>query len=108
SGVWAPPVKALDGFAFVLREAKKPAWRLDDCQHFSHDFAGATFHYTANGWNLSRTDFPAAEQPALFSRLSLTNRTGAERAVEVDFVADVNVRPDWRTAAQTKRHNDLD
>ena len=34
-------------------------------------------------------DFPAAKQPVLFSRLTLTNRTRAERSLEVDFVADV-------------------
>ena len=108
SGIWAPPVKVLDGFGFIIREAGKPAWRLDDCQHFSHDFATGSFHFIANGWNLTRTDFPAAEEPAFFSRLTLTNRTQAERSVEVDFVADVNIRPDWRTAAHSDQQNDVD
>jgi hypothetical protein len=108
SGVWAPPIKALDGFAFVLSEAGSPAWRLDDCQHFAHDFASGTLHFAAHGWSLSRTDFPADDQPALFSRLTLTNRTAGDRSLDVDFVAEVNVRPDWRTAAQAKQQNDLD
>ena len=108
AGVWVPPLKALDGFAFVFREQGKDSWRLEDCQHFTHDFASGTFHYARSGWSLSRTDYPAVDLPALFSRLTLTNQTADARAIEVDFIADVNIRPDWRTKAHNNLQNDLD
>jgi hypothetical protein len=108
SGVWAGPVKVLDAFSFVLRVPGKPAFRLDNCRQFSHDFASCTFQYDVADYAVSRTDFPALEKPALFSRLTLTNQTTEERMVEIDFIADINLRPDWRTAPQHKQQNDLD
>lgn len=108
SGVWVGPLKALDGFGFVLRQSGKPARRLDRCQDFSHDFASCTFRYEFGDYEVTRTDFPATETPALFSRLTLRNQLAEERIIEVDFVANINVRPDWRTAGQNKQQNDLD
>ncbi|HEV8291031.1 MAG TPA: hypothetical protein VGP94_03885, partial [Tepidisphaeraceae bacterium] len=108
SGIWAPPIKALDGFSFVIRENGRPAWRLDECTRFSHDFATATFHFSSNDWSISRTDFPAVSEPSLFCRLTIANDAKQERSLDVDFIADVNIRPDWRTSAQKADQNDLD
>ncbi len=108
SGVWAPPNKALDAFGFVFRERGRAPWRLEDCTRFSHDFATATFAFSSNGWTVTRTDFPAAAEPSLFCRLTIANDAKAERGLDVDFVADVNIRPDWRTSAQKAGQNDLD
>jgi glycogen debranching enzyme len=108
SGVWVSPTKALDGFVLVLRENGQPPWRLDECNHFSHDFATATFNFAANDWTVSRIDFPAATEPALFSRLTIANHSKRERSLDIDFIADINIRPDWRTTAQKNQQNDLD
>jgi hypothetical protein len=108
SGIWAPPVKALDGFSFVVRESGAPDWPLVETTEFSHDFASATFGYATNGWRATRLDFPAEKEPALFSRLTLTNTSANARNIEVDFMARVNIRPDWRTFAQSNQLNDLD
>jgi hypothetical protein len=109
SGIWAPPVKALDGFTFVVKEFGLTNWALgEDGTQFSHDFASATFHFASNGWNVERLDFPAAHQPALFSRLTLSNTTASARTIALDFLARVNVRPDWRTTAQNNQQNTVD
>lgn len=108
SGIWAPPVKALDGFSFVVRETGSPAWALVDGARFSHDFASATLQFAGHGWQAERLDFPAAFRPALFSRLKLSNTDSHTRTVEIDFFARINIRPDWRTAGQYAEQNDLD
>lgn len=108
SGVWTPPVKALDGFGFVVRESGATNWQLRDCTKFSHDFASATFKFASNGWAAERLDFPATNRSGLFSRLTLSNLTVNARTIDVDFVGRVNIRPDWRTTAQNDQQNTLD
>ncbi|HKQ38525.1 MAG TPA: hypothetical protein VJ063_10640, partial [Verrucomicrobiae bacterium] len=108
SGLWTPPVKALDGFGFVVHETGATNWQLGDCTKFSHDFASATFKFETSGWRAERLDFPAASRPGLFSRLTLSNLTVNARTVDLDFVARVNIRPDWRTTPQNNQQNTLD
>jgi len=108
SGLWVPPVKILDKFAFTLRETGKAEWRLIGGSRFHHDFASASFFFEREGLTAERRDFPDAENSILFSSLTVANQTGTSRTIDVEFGARFNIRPDWRTAAQKREENDLD
>jgi hypothetical protein len=108
SGIWTPPVKALDGFALTVREDGLPAWPLADCVDFSHDFCSARFRFVRDPLQIERCDFPAADEPALFVQLTLLNRSDQRRKLILDFTGRVNVRPGWRTRWQNNRKNGPD
>jgi HEAT repeat protein len=103
-GVWAHPVKVLDGFQFDVVEPGKPEWPLTDSRHFSHRFYAAEFHYARQGLEATREDFAAEDEPVLFTQLTLRDKTGHARELHVRFIAWVNIRPAWRSGLP----NDID
>lgn len=94
-GVWCHPIKLLDGFSFVVREAGERTVVLNGASRFAHDFASCRFDYVRNDIEFSRQDFAAEDQPALFSTLLLHNAASRCRTLLVDFSALVDLRPSW-------------
>ncbi len=103
-GVWAHPMKALDGFQFDVVRDGRPDWALTDSRHFSHTFYAARFHYEQRGLSATREDFAAENEPTLYTKLTLRNKTDVEQAIWVRFTAWVNLRPAWRSGLV----NDID
>ena len=103
-GVWAHPVKLLDGFEFSVIEDGQPDWVLNESRHFSHRFYAARFHYERGDMAAVREDFAAEDEPALFTQLTLRDKTGVVRSAHVRFTARVNIRPAWRSGLP----NDID
>lgn len=103
-GVWAHPMKALDGFQFDVLEDGRSEWPLTDSRHFAHRFYAAEFHYERRDLSATREDFAAEDEPVLFTQLTLRDKTGEPREVQVRFTAWVNVRPAWRSGLS----NDVD
>ncbi|MBT5710017.1 hypothetical protein HOI71_03160 [Candidatus Poribacteria bacterium] len=103
-GVWAHPMKALDGFQFDVLQDSRPDWELTNSRHFSHTFYAAQFHYEQRGLSATREDFAAEDEPTLYTALTLRNKTDEEQALRVRFTARVNLRPAWRSGLA----NDLD
>ncbi len=71
-GVWAQPVKALDGYVFVV-EAGGERWPLLDAERFTQTFADVRFDYQNGTLAATRRDFVPQDRPALFTTLTLRN-----------------------------------
>ena len=103
-GIWAHPVKLLDGYRFTVLEEDQPEWRLTESRHFAHRFYAARFHFERHDLSAVREDFTAEAEPALFTQLTLRNKTRTARQLQVQFSAWVNIRPAWRAGLP----NDVD
>ncbi len=75
-GVWAQPVKALDGYTFVV-ETGDERWPLLDAERFTQAFAYVQFDFRRDALEATRRDFTAQALPVLFTTLTLRN-TGTE------------------------------
>ena len=71
-GVWAQPVKALNGYTFVV-ESNGASWPLLDAGRFTQTFADVQFLYRRGALTATRTDFVPQDRPALFTSLTLHN-----------------------------------
>jgi len=93
-GVWAHPIKVLDGFYFEIDDHGGP-WLLTDCKDFSHGFTDAVFRFEKNGLQVERKDFVAEDEAALFSLITLRNTGKQTRSVTLRFIAYIDLRPSW-------------
>jgi len=93
-GVWAHPMKVLDGFYFEV-EDDEGVWLLTDCKEFSHGFAYADFRFERNGLVIERKDFVVEDKAALFSLITIRNAGEEIRSGILRFIADIDLRPNW-------------
>lgn len=93
-GVWAHPIKVLDGFYFEIEDSEEIRL-LTDCSDFSHGFACADFHFKHGDLVIDRKDFVVEDEAALFSLMTVRN-TGEEAvSATLRFIADIDLRPSW-------------
>ncbi len=85
-GVWAQPVKALNGYTFVI-ESGGINWPLVDAERFTQTFADVQFEYRRGTLTAKRTDFVPQDRPALFTTLTLRNDGIQPADVRVAFFA---------------------
>ena len=104
AGIWAHPVKAMDGFEYTIKESGYADWKLLDCQDFVQKLHSVEFNFSQNALSAKRTDFAVEDDSAFFTVLTLTNGTAQSRTVDVEFAGRVNIRPAW----QSNWTNDLD
>ncbi|MFC1745405.1 GH116 family glycosyl hydrolase [Candidatus Riflebacteria bacterium] len=97
SGLWAPPIKLLDGFEFEIFEKGHAPIKLEKCRDFSNDFYRVKFNYTVNDLKVIRTDFTAEEDPIFYTNLQITNQLSRTREIKLNYGAFVNIRPSWGT-----------
>jgi glycogen debranching enzyme len=104
-GVWAQPVKALDGYEFVV-EVNGQRWPLDSATTFTQTFAAAQFEYELPQARLraERTEFVAQDQPILFTTLNLHNEGDAETNVTLEFSAHFDLEDAWFTSLGRERN----
>ncbi len=95
TGIWAHPVKALDGFEFTIKEDGRAPWKLLDCREYVQRLHSCQFSFNRNGLSVTRTDCAVEEEPALFTVLTISNSTNRSRTVDVEFSGRVNIRPAW-------------
>jgi len=93
-GVWAHPMKVLDGFHFEIDDGEG-IWSLTDCKDFSHSFASADLHFEKSGLVVERKDFVVENEAALFSLITIRNTGQQTRSGTLRFIADVDLRPSW-------------
>ena len=93
-GVWAHPMKVLDGFYFEVDEGEG-SWLLTDCKDFSHGFAYADFHFEHGGLVIDRKDFVVEDEAALFSLITIRNVAEEAKEGTLKFIADIDLRPSW-------------
>jgi glycogen debranching enzyme len=93
-GVWAHPMKVLDGFYFEI-EDDEGIWLLTDCKEFSHGFACADLRFEKKDLVIDRKDFVVEDEAALFVLVTVKN-TGEEAiSATLRFIADIDLRPNW-------------
>jgi glycogen debranching enzyme len=85
-GVWAQPVKALNGYTFVV-ESGGVSWPLLDAERFTQTFADVQFLFRREVLTAIRTDFVPQDRPALFTTLTLRNDGTQPAYVRVTFFA---------------------
>lgn len=90
-GVWAQPVKALNGYTFVV-ESGGVRWPLVDAGRFTQTFANVQFEYRRGVFTATRTDFVPQDRPALFTTLKLRNNGNLPADVHVTFFAYFDLR----------------
>ncbi len=90
-GVWAQPVKALNGYAFTV-ESGGVSWPLGDAERFTQTFADIQFEYRRGALTATRTDFVPQDRPALFTTLTLRNDGTQPADVRVTFFAYFDLR----------------
>ncbi|HDL85991.1 MAG TPA: hypothetical protein ENH11_06665, partial [Candidatus Acetothermia bacterium] len=93
-GVWAHPMKVLDGFYFEIDDGGGP-WLLTDCKDFSYGFADAVFRFERNALQVERKDFVVENEAALFSLITIRNTGEQTRSGTLRFIADIDLRPSW-------------
>lgn len=90
-GVWAQPVKALNGYAFAV-ESDGVSWPLLEAERFTQTFADVQFEYRRGALTATRTDFVPQDRPALFTTLTLRNDGTQPTNVRVTFFAYFDLR----------------
>jgi glycogen debranching enzyme len=71
-GVWAQPVKALDGYLFEV-EVDGERWPLLGADRFTQGFADVQFDFRKGPLKATRQDFVPQDRPLLFTTLALQN-----------------------------------
>lgn len=90
-GVWAQPVKALNGYTFVI-ESDGVSWPLLNAERFTQTFVDVQFEYRRGTLTATRTDFVPQDRPALFNTLNLRNDGTQPTNVRVTFFAYFDLR----------------
>lgn len=93
-GVWAHPIKFLDGWFFSLQDGDG-RHDLLRCIHFEGHLSDATLRFEHGPLELTRTDFVADDDAALFSLVEITNTGAAPWSGSAGFVVEINIQPTW-------------
>ncbi len=102
-GVWAQPVKALDGYAFAI-EVNGERWPLLDAHRFTQTFADVRFDYQKEPLKATRRDFVPQDRPALFTTLTLQNTGNEPVDVRLVFSAYFDLEDAWLTSLADRRN----
>jgi len=93
-GVWAHPVKFLDGW-YLAVDDEQGRNDLLDCISFEGHLSDVTLRFEHGPLLLDRTDFVDDEHAALFSLLTITNTASTPWNGTLSFAALVNILPTW-------------
>ncbi len=95
-GIWAHPIKLMDGFA-ALVEVGKEVFMLDSATQFvNYPFANAHyFEWKEKGLKIKRQQFVPDQEEALFFTFELTNDNEAPLKLNFSLEAWVDLRPVW-------------
>lgn len=102
-GVWAQPVKALNGYTFEVERDGK-TWTLFDAQNFTQSFVEARFEFQQGDLAANRTDFIPQDQPVLLTTLTLKNQAGKPVNLKVRFQAYFDLEDAWFTSLASVRN----
>ena len=103
-GLWAPPIKLLDGFSLTIAETGSSPWDLQGCRNYQHQFSDNKLIFERSDIVANRQDFVLEDKPGLFSRLTIRNLQNETRTITVHLQSQINIRPAWRSGLP----NDID
>jgi hypothetical protein len=93
-GVWAHPVKFLDGW-YLSVEDETGRDDLLHCLDFEGHLSDVTLRFAHGPLRISRTDFVADDDALLFSLIEIANEDNQPWSGKLGFVAQVNILPTW-------------
>lgn len=93
-GVWAHPVKFLNGWYLSIQDAAGHH-NLLHCTTFEGHLSDVVLFFEHTPLCLTRTDFVADEDAALFSLIEVVNNGARPWSGTLGFVAEVNILPAW-------------
>jgi hypothetical protein len=99
-GVWAHPVKFLDGWYLSIHD-RSGRHDLLRCLDFEGHLSDALMHFAHGPLRLTRTDFVADDDAALFSLIEIANTGDSAWSGTIGFVAEVNILPTWFSGWET-------
>jgi glycogen debranching enzyme len=102
-GVWAQPVKALNGYTFII-EVNGKRWQLCDADRFTQTFAYAQFDYQRGNLKTVRRDFAAQDHPVLFTGVTVQNIGSVSVEIQLSFVAAFDLKDAWFTSFAKERN----
>ena len=102
-GVWAQPVKALNGYTFEVERDGK-TWKLFGAQSFTQTFVEARFEFQQDNLAATRTDFIPMDQPVLLTTLTLKNQASLPVDLKVRFQAYFDLEDAWFTSLAGDRN----
>lgn len=93
-GIWAHPIKVLDGFYFSVTENGE-TWQLRDSQEFVYHLAYADFIFERQDIRVVRTDFVVEDAPAMFSLVHIVNQRNSSARLKLNLDATIDIIPSW-------------
>jgi glycogen debranching enzyme len=102
-GVWAQPVKGLDGYTYTIQTGAE-RWGLIHAETFTQTFVTAQFDYQRGSIRAVRTDFAAQDRPLLFTSLTLHNNGSKPYEAELIFSAHFDLEDAWFTQLGQQRN----
>jgi hypothetical protein len=93
-GVWAHPVKFLDGWYLAI-EDQNGRDDLLHCLDFEGHLSDVTMRFTHGPLAIGRTDFVAENDALLFSLIEIANESQQIWTGKLGCVAQVNILPTW-------------
>jgi hypothetical protein len=102
-GVWAQPVKGLDGYSYTVHVGTEH-WELTDPVSFTQTFADACFAYRHGNLHGQRCDFASQDQPVLFTTLTLHNDDNKPVEGTLIFRAYFDLEDAWFTSLGERRN----
>jgi hypothetical protein len=101
-GVWAQPVKGLDGYSYAV-QVDSESWDLADPVSFTQTFTDVCFEYQHENLHGRRCDFASQDQPVLFTALSLHNHDSKPVEGTLIFRAYFDLEDAWFTSLGERR-----
>jgi hypothetical protein len=93
-GVWAHPVKFLDGWFFAAEDSTgRNDWL--HCTQFEGHLSDVALHFAHGPLQITRTDFVVDDETALFSLVEVVNNSENAWSGRLDIVVQVNIQPSW-------------
>jgi hypothetical protein len=108
-GLWAPPIKHLEYYAYRIRSDSDQWLSWEDCTDFVLNPWGAVHRFRVSGFEVSETVFMPESGPVFVSFLKIRN-SGPKRRVSVLLEAAVNMRKkheDWHAREYESEFNEV-
>jgi glycogen debranching enzyme len=102
-GVWAQPVKALNGYTFEI-EKDSQVWTLYKAQRYTQSFVESRFEFQKDSLAATRTDFIPDDLPVLLTSITLDNQGALPVILEVRFKAYFDLEDAWFTSLAANRN----
>jgi glycogen debranching enzyme len=103
-GVWAQPVKGLDGYTYTIQTGAE-RWDLVQAETFTQTFAAAAFEYRRGSLHATRRDYAVLDHPVLFTELTVKNDSSKPIEARLIFKAHFDLEDAWFSSLGPRRNN---